>query len=112
MQAELTAEIRHYIGLNQNLLKENSMLIEQANNRAIMPGIIAITVGIIFIILFNYFINLYFITPILKITSSVENYLKHSIPYRVKVDTKDEIEQLSSSVEKLIAQTKNHKLAD
>ena len=77
-----------------------------------MPGFIAIFVGIIFVFLFNYFVNIFFITPIVRISQGVESYVKHSIPFRVKVDSKDELERLKNSVEKLIIQNKSNKIDD
>ncbi len=81
-------------------------------NRAMMPGLIAIGVGIVFVFLFNYFVNIFFVTPITRISQGVENYVKHAIPFRVKVDTKDELERLKNSVEKLIIQNKSNKIED
>lgn len=36
--------------------------------RAIMPGIIALAIAIIIIVMFSYFIDLYYVRPVLKIT--------------------------------------------
>lgn len=108
----LNEAIDELISINQKSLYENAKMMEVGANRAIMPGLIAIGVGIIFIVLFNYFVNLYFIQPIVKITQGVENYVKHSIPFKVKVDTQDEVGLLRSSIEKLIAQNKTNKIEE
>lgn len=108
----LKVGIDKLIDLNQKSLYEDAEQMELGTNRAIMPGLIAIAAGIIFIALFNYFVNLYFINPMLRITQGVDNFLKHSIPFRVKIDTKDEIAHLKSSVEKLITQIKSNKLEE
>lgn len=109
---QLNDAIDELISINQRSLYENAKIMEVGANRAIMPGLIAIGVGIIFIALFNYFVNLYFIQPIVRISQGVENFVKHSIPFKVKVDTQDEIGQLKSSIDKLIAQNKTNKIEE
>lgn len=111
-QERLTRAIDGLIKVNQVAITQNVKQMEEAPNRVIMPSLIAIFVGIIFVFLFNYFVNVFFITPIVRISQGVENYVKHSIPFRVKVDSKDELERLNNSVEKLISQNISNKIDD
>lgn len=112
MQDQLFMAIDTLITVNRKAIDQNINQMKTGTNRAIMPGLIAIFVGIVFVFLFNYFVNIFFITPIVRITQGVENYVKHSIPFRVKVDSKDELERLKNSVEKLIIQNKSNKIDD
>lgn len=111
-QDKLTVSIERLITVNQNAIYQSATQLKTGAFSAILPGLIAIFVGIVFVVLFNYFVNSFFITPIVKISQGVENYVKHAIPFRVKVDSKDEIERLKSSVEKLIMQNKSNKIDD
>jgi methyl-accepting chemotaxis protein len=111
-QDELTQAVEDLIEINQNAIYQNARQMEVGTTRAIMPSLMAILIGIIFVILFNYFVIFFFINPILRITQGAENYVKHSIPFRVKIDTKDELERLNNSVEKLIVQNKSNKIDD
>ncbi|TCN68565.1 hypothetical protein CLV25_106147 [Acetobacteroides hydrogenigenes] len=111
-QNRLTGAIDSLIGINQRAVYQNVDQMKTGASRAMMPGFIAIFVGIIFVFLFNYFVNIFFITPIVRISQGVESYVKHSIPFRVKVDSKDELERLKNSVEKLIIQNKSNKIDD
>jgi methyl-accepting chemotaxis protein len=111
-QDQLTRAIDNLMAVNQKAIYQNVKQMKTGANRAMMPGLIAILVGIVFVFLFNYFVNIFFVSPIVRISQGVENYVKHSIPFRVKVDTKDELERLKNSVEKLIIQNKSNKIDD
>lgn len=108
----LNKSIEDLITVNQTALYKSSRLMEEGTYRAFVPGLIAIGTGIIFVILFNYFINIYFVNPILRITLGVENYVKHFMPFKVKVETDDEISHLKKAIDKLILMDKNNKIAD
>jgi methyl-accepting chemotaxis protein len=72
----------------------------------IIPLIVAIVVGLFLIILFNYFINFYFINPVLKIIKGIKEYSTNKQPYNVKIDTRDEINDLNKEIKSLISNTK------
>ena len=71
--------------------------------------VIAITllIGILIVVVFFYFINLYYISPVLKITDALKNYLNSKIPFKVNVEGRDEMFRLKESIEKLIDQQKS-----
>lgn len=75
--------------------------------RATMPGFIALLIGILIVVVFFYFINLYYISPVLKITDALKNYLNSKIPFKVNVEGRDEMFRLKESIEKLIDQQKS-----
>jgi CHASE3 domain sensor protein len=97
--------------LNQNAVSNNSVELKSNFYRMIIPLIIAIVVGLFLIILFNYFINAYFIGPILKIIKGVEEYYVNKQPYNIKIDTRDEINDLNRQIKSLISQTKQKESA-
>jgi methyl-accepting chemotaxis protein len=111
-QNKLTRSIDNLIAVNQRNISKNVEQMKTGANRAMMPGLIVISVGIVFVFLFNYFVNIFFVGPIVRISQGIENYVKHAIPFRVKVDSKDELERLKNSVEKLILQNKSNKIDD
>lgn len=103
---QFNASIQKLKAINQNALFENSMKLEANFYRMLMPPIIAIAAGLFLIILFNYFVNLYFISPILRINKGIKLFLNNKISYTVTVDTKDEINDLNEEVKILITQFK------
>ena len=94
----ITSEIT---ALNQDALLENAVKLEGNYYRMIMPAIIAIIAGVFMILFFNYFLNSYFVNPVVKIKESIKAFLSSRSPYNVKVTTSDEINELNEAVKDL-----------
>jgi HAMP domain-containing protein len=73
-----------------------------------MPAIIAILTCIALIFLLNYFIYIYFISPLVKIVKGVNAFTETRVPYNINIDTKDEMFALNNEVKKLAELTKKH----
>lgn len=84
--------------LNDSQLYTTAMQISQRSHRALMPGVIALIATIVFTILFNYFISLYVVTPIVEITKRIKNFNKNRTPFDYHVQTKDEISKLTDTL--------------
>jgi signal transduction histidine kinase len=87
--------------LNQKAVEGNSLLMNANYYRMIMPAVIAIVACIILIFLLNYFIFIYFLSPMMKIIKGVNAFTETRVPYSVNLDTKDEISELNNEVKKL-----------
>jgi methyl-accepting chemotaxis protein len=92
--------------LNRNTISNNSAELTSNFYRMVIPLIVAVAVGLILIVLFNYFINFYFINPVLKIIKGIKEYSVNRQPYNVKIDTRDEIHDLNREIKSLISNTK------
>jgi len=92
--------------VNQQTISQNSHKLETNFYRMIIPLIVAVAVGFLLIMLFNYFINLYFINPVLNIIKGIKSYSESKTPYNVKVETQDEIETLNKEIKSLISSTR------
>jgi hypothetical protein len=90
---------------DQEMFKTASDLQNKAN-RAIMPGIVAIISALVFTLLFNFFVNYYFVSPVVKITKSIKRFLYKKTPFDVPVETHDEIYDLAESISNLCNITK------
>ncbi|MDR0725569.1 MAG: hypothetical protein LBF59_06135 [Prevotellaceae bacterium] len=97
--------------LNQNTIANNSAELKSNFYRMVIPLIVAVAVGLFLIILFNYFINIYFVSPVLKIIKGIKDYSVNKQPYNVKIDTRDEINDLNREVKSLISRTKQKESA-
>ena len=89
---------------NEDALYSTATSLKELANRATMPGIIAIIAALVFTIMFSYFVFLYFISPINKINTAVQNYKKSGGKINIKVDSNDEIGELADSVNYLSKQ--------
>ena len=94
--------------INKKAIENNSLLVNDNYYRMIMPAIIAILTCIILIFLLNYFIYIYFISPMLKIMRGVNAFTETRVPYNIEIDTGDEIATLNNEVKKLTELTKKY----
>jgi hypothetical protein len=69
--------------------------------RTIMPGVVAIISALIFTAVFNFFINLYFVSPILKLSAGIRNFIQTGDRSALHVDCSGEIADLAAAVEEL-----------
>ena len=92
--------------ITQQALLDNSKALQEGFYRSIMPGIIAVAAGLLLVILFNYFVNLYFITPVLMIMNGIKKYKIYKKSYNVQFDNDDEIQELNSDVKSILDENK------
>lgn len=88
--------------ISQNALVNNSQSLQDSFYRSIMPGFVSVLLGMLLVVLFNYFLNYYIVGPILRIRKGISGYLQFSKEYDIKVENDDEIADLNKSVKDLI----------
>jgi HAMP domain-containing protein len=103
---QLIQNLSSMVELNQHELHKNAAAIEQNRYRAIIPCIIAVFAGVALIVMFNYFIMHYFVNPLIRITRAVENTVEYKSPFRVSVESDDEVGELNNAITALAAQVK------
>lgn len=86
---------------NNQLMFDTASNLREKANRSVMPGLIAIISALAFTFLFYFFVNYYFVTPIVKITESVKKYSEQKTPFDVRIETNDEIHDLAESINNL-----------
>lgn len=98
-------QLRGYLqklnSLSYDALYANSRHLGETFYRSIMPSVVAVAIGIILVFLFNYFVNKYFITPILLITKGISNFIQYNKRYAVNIDSDDELMTLNENVAEL-----------
>ena len=105
-------KLRNYIqsltNASQDALIDNSKKVDATFYRSITPAIASVVVGLLLVLLFNYFINFYILTPLIKIGNGILGYRSYRKDYNVEVDNNgDEIDQLNSNVRDLIEDHKS-----
>jgi hypothetical protein len=98
--------VEKLMALNDRVMYETASDLQSRANRAVMPGIIAIVAAVFFSLMFNYFVNYYMVSPIIKTTRAIEDFVKRGESFDVKVETNDEIEDLVSAVYSLTSQVR------
>jgi HAMP domain-containing protein len=87
--------------LNDETMYQTASGLHNRANRAIMPGIVAILSSLVFVIIFNYFINYYVVKPINMLVHAVRDNVKTGTPMNVDIETKDELHDLASAIKEL-----------
>ena len=89
------------MALNDGIMYRTASNLKNRTHRAIMPGIVAIISALVFTLVFNYFINSYFVNPIISLTHKVQNILNTGKPLSIEIETKDELRDLASAIRDL-----------
>ena len=100
--------VKELMGLNQNSMYQEATNLKEKAKRAIMPGIVAVFSAFIFVFLFNFFINHYFITPIEKLSKELENFHIQKTTLTTKIGSRDEIGRLKEAINSMIQKIKQN----
>ena len=95
------ASINKVLDVNDTAMYEAASNLKNKARRAVTPGAVAVIAALIFSLLFSYLVNYYMVTPILRITAAVQDFVKTGVPFTVKVESKDEIGRLLATISEL-----------
>ncbi len=98
---DVKSAVNNLMSLNEQAMFKTASDTKNKANRAIMPGIVAIISALVFTILFNFFVNYYFVSPIVKITGGIRKFVDSQEPFSVEVETRDEISDLINLINEL-----------
>jgi predicted PurR-regulated permease PerM len=87
--------------LNGNTMYETASALKNRAHRAVMPGIVAISTALVFVVIFTFFVNLYIVNPIISMIKSINNFLQSGEPVKLKIDSRDELHDLATSIANL-----------
>lgn len=93
---------------SQLALTDNYDNLQDSYYRSTMPGIVSMGACVLLVILFCYFLNIYIIVPVLKISKGVRTYRNTNKTYDVDFDNGgDQIHELNDNVKELLAEHKS-----
>lgn len=90
-------------------LEDSYISLKESFYRSIMPGVVAVGVGIVLVILFNLFLNTYLINPMIKINRGVRDYKEYNKGYSVKIESNDDLRELNEGITDLIDENRTLK---
>ena len=82
-------------------LQQNSENFDSGFYRSIIPGTVAVAVGILLIFLLMFFILAYYVNPIYKMHRSLGDFLKYRHRYTYTFDSSDQLGDLNADVMEL-----------
>lgn len=98
---DVKASVDDLLIYNDQVMYRTATNLRNRSNRAIMPGIIAVGAALAFTLIFNFFVNYYVVSPLVRLRDAVNRFIEQKIPYDVEIETSDEISDLAQSIGRL-----------
>lgn len=106
----LKIHIRSLSSLNELSMYKSAMDIKSKSRRIAMPSIIAVISSLVLLILLNFFINYYFVTPFEKIIKAINNISPYESKFSAGIKSEDEFKRLEEAIDNLIHRINDRKL--
>lgn len=104
---QLNAYMQTLMEVSQGALADNYYNLQDSFYRSIMPGVVSVGAGILLVLLFNYFLNIFLLIPLIKMNRAVQDYRHYNKSYDVHFDRSgDQIEELSDGIREIIEENK------
>jgi len=82
-------------------LQENSEQFDRGFYRSTAPGFVAVSVGVILVLLLMFFITVYYVTPVNKMLSGLDEYRTMGRKYSYTFEGDDQLSELNEGVTEL-----------
>lgn len=90
----------------QNSLTPRAERLSRNAYRAVTPVFISLVVMIVILLMFYYFIMIYSIKPIVEMNKSLGDWMRYKLPFAVKAECRDELEELKTKIESVTSNAK------
>lgn len=87
-------------------LADNSETFQGAFYRSIIPGMVAVAVGLLLVLMLLFFLESGYTSPIYKMLSQLRNYRTHGRDYTFTFDGDDQLGELNTSIKELTEENK------
>ncbi|MCX4358522.1 MAG: hypothetical protein OSJ22_02650 [Rikenellaceae bacterium] len=105
----LVDAVKDFMRSTQELVTVEASNIQQSAYRSIMQGIVSVGASLVLILMFYFLIEAYYITPIIRITKGLRNFLLMRVPFKVEITGRDEVFMLKEYIEQLLLRLKAKK---
>lgn len=79
-------------------LKKNSETFQRGFYRSIIPGIVAVGVGLLLVLMLLFFIMAYYVDPLYKMLEGMNGYRSHNKKYSYTFDGDDQLAELNEGI--------------
>lgn len=83
-------------------LKQNSADFDAGFYRSIIPSVVSVGAGLVLILLLLYFVMIYYVNPICRISDGISNYRVYGRKYGFTFDGDDQLADINSGVTEII----------
>lgn len=92
-----------------NDLKKNSKTFERGYYRSLTPGIVAVGVGLLLVVMLLFFLLAYYVNPIYKMLDSLRNYREYNKKYTYSFEGDDQLSDLNDGIAELASENQQLK---
>lgn len=82
-------------------LEKNSATFERGFYRSVIPGIVAVGVGLLLVLMLLLFLLAFYVNPLYKMLDGLDAYRSQDKKYTVKFDGDDQLSQLNNGITEL-----------
>lgn len=82
-------------------LQKNSATFERGFYRSIIPGAVAVAVGLLLVLMLLFYLSVYYVNPIYKMLASLRNYRAFGKGYTSDFEGDDQLKDLSDNISEL-----------
>ena len=102
-RTRIDVSLNQIIRISNDTMYRAGLNLKNTVHRIMMPGVVAMFAAIIYLFLFNFFIDHYLLSPIVKISKGIKNLLEQRRPFEVEIETDDEVAELASAITTLVS---------
>ena len=81
-----------------NELQKNSATFERGFYRSIIPGAVAVAVGLLLVVLLLFFLMAYYVNPIYRMLTGLKNYRSFGSKYSYEFEGDDQLSELNDGI--------------
>ncbi|MBR1927624.1 MAG: hypothetical protein IJ840_07770 [Bacteroidales bacterium] len=85
-------------------LKKNSETFQRGFYRSIIPGAVAVGVGLLLILMLLFFLLVYYVNPLYKILEGLNNYRSFNKKYTYSFEGDDQLAELNDGITELVSE--------
>lgn len=87
-----------------NDLQRNSKTFERGFYRSIIPGAVAVAVGLLLVLLLLFFLMAYYVNPIYRMLAGLKNYRSLGSKYAYTFDGDDQLSELNEGITEVVGE--------
>lgn len=106
---DITGGIIGVMSSTQGSLTPRAEQLNRNAYRSVTPVFISLLVMIAILLMFYYFIMIYAVKPIIEMNRSLGDYLRYKLPFDVKAECRDEMQELKEKIESVVVGSKGVK---
>ena len=82
-------------------LKKNSLTFQRGFYRSIIPGAVAVGVGLLLVLMLLFFLLVFYVNPIYRMLSGLNNYRSYNKKYSYSFEGDDQLVELNDGITEL-----------